>query len=175
MLRFAVGLFLILLPVLELALLIKLGQAIGVWATLALVVAAFFLGAAVISQQSTKVLRQTLEAMSEGRAPAASVLDGLFLLMAGGLLLMPGLISDALAFLLLVPPVRRAIARWSMRHALSRVDVHFRDERDPAGRDAQGGSHGHADSQDGPIIEGEFERLNETSAEPPHPDQRHLR
>jgi len=177
MLRFAVGLFLILLPVLELALLVKLGQGIGVWLTLALLVAAFFLGVAVISQQSTKVLRQTLEAMSEGRAPAASVLDGVFLLTAGGLLLMPGLISDALAFLLLIPPVRHAIARWSMRHALHRVDVHFRDEqaREAGFGSAQGSSRGHAQTHDGPIIDGEFERLNETSAKPPQPDRRHLR
>jgi UPF0716 protein FxsA len=175
MLRFAIGLFLILLPVLELALLVKLGQEIGVWLTLALLVAAFFLGVAVISQQSTKVLRQTLEAMSEGRAPAASVLDGVFLLTAGGLLLMPGLISDALAFLLLVPPLRHAIARWSMRHALYRVDLHYRDEGDPRTGRAQGSSQGRASGHDGPIIEGEFERLNETSAEPQPPSQRHLR
>ncbi len=175
MLRFAIGLFLILLPVLELAVMVKLGQAIGIWATLALLIAAFFLGVAVISQQSTKVLRQTLEAMGEGRAPAASVLDGLFLLTAGGLLLLPGLISDGLAFLLLVPPFRHAVARWSMRYALARVDMHFGDERDPAGHDAQGGFHGHADAQNGPVIDGEFKRLSEASADPPHPDRRHLR
>jgi UPF0716 protein FxsA len=175
MLRFAVGLFLILLPVLELALLVQLGQTIGVWMTLALLVAAFFLGVAVISQQSTRVLRQTLEAMSEGRAPAASVLDGVFLLTAGGLLLMPGLISDALAFLLLIPPLRHAIARWSMRHALNRVDAHFRDEREAQGRNAQDSSYGHAHAHDGPIIDGEFERLNETSAQRPEPGRRHLR
>jgi UPF0716 protein FxsA len=175
MLRFAIGLFLILLPVLELALLVKLGHEIGVWATLALVVAAFFLGAAIISQQSTKVLRQTLEAMSEGRAPAASVVDGLFLLTAGGLLLMPGLISDALAFLLLIPPVRHAIARWSIRHALYRVDVRFRDEREAGAWRPQGGPEGRADTNDGPIIEGEFERVHETPAGPQHPGQRHLR
>jgi UPF0716 protein FxsA len=175
MLRFAIGLFLILLPVLELAVLVKLGQGIGVWMTLALVVGAFFLGVAVISQQSTKVLRQTLHAMSDGRAPAASVLDGVFLLTAGGLLLMPGLISDALAFLLLVPPLRHAIARWSMRQALHRVDLHHRHEGEPRASSPQGSSYGRAGGRAGPIIEGEFERLNETSAQPSHPDQRHLR
>jgi UPF0716 protein FxsA len=178
MLRFVVGLLLILLPVLELALLIKVGQAIGVWATLALVIGSLFAGAAIISRQTTKVLHQTLEAMSEGRAPAAGVLDGLFLLVAGALLLMPGLISDVLAFMLLVPPVRRAIARWGMRHALYRVHVHFRDDREREGaggpRNAREGAHGYAGGQDGPVIDGEFQRLNETPPAPP-PDQRHLR
>jgi UPF0716 protein FxsA len=177
MLRFAVGLFLILLPVLELALLVELSQAIGIWTTLALVIGAFLLGAAIISRQSTKVLHQTLEAMSEGRTPAAGVLDGLFLLTAGGLLLLPGLISDGLAFLLLVPPLRHAVARWSMRHALHRVDLEFGDERrrEAGMHGAQGSPSGRAGSQNGPVIEGEFERLDDRPAEPPHPDQRHLR
>jgi len=178
MLRFALGLFLILLPVLELALLVKLGQAIGIWTTLALVVGAFFLGAAIISRQSTKVLHQTLEAMSEGRAPAASVVDGFFLLTAGGLLLLPGLISDVLAFLLLVPPLRHAVARWSMRHALYRVDLFHREEqeREAGVRRTQGGTYGHrAGGQGGPVIDGEFERLDETAAEPPRPGERLLR
>jgi UPF0716 protein FxsA len=172
MIRFAIGLFLILLPVLELALLVKLGQAIGLWATLALVVGAFFLGAAVISQQSTKALNQTLEAISEGRTPAAGVLDGLFLMVAGGLLLLPGLISDGLAFLLLVPPLRRAIARWSMRQALTRVDLPDIDEHDPGGRSAQRSTH--RGGRDGSVIEGEFERLDETPQAPPT-DRRQLR
>ncbi len=146
--------------------------------TLALVVGAFFLGAAVISQQSTKVLNQTLEAMSEGRTPAASVLDGLFLMIAGGLLLLPGLISDGIAFLLLIPPLRHVVARWSMRHALYRVDLFHREEqeREPGVRRTQSGTHGHrAGRQGGPVIEGEFERLDETPAEPPRPGERLLR
>jgi UPF0716 protein FxsA len=178
MLKFALGLFLILLPVLELALLVKLGQAIGIWTTLALVIGAFFLGAAIISQQSTKVLNQTLEAISEGRTPAASVLDGLFLLTAGGLLLLPGLISDALAFLLLVPPLRHAVARWSMRHALYRADVFHREdqERDPGVRRTQSGTYAHRfGEQGGPVIDGEFERLDEAPTEPPRPGERLLR
>jgi UPF0716 protein FxsA len=175
MVRFVVGLLLILLPVLELALLIKIGQAIGAWATLALVVGAFVCGAAILSRQSFKVLNQTLEAMSEGRAPASGVLDGLFLMVAGGLLLMPGLISDVLAFVLLVPPLRHVIARWSMRHALYRVDVRFRDDGQRGARDTQGRADGYGSTRDGPVIDGEFERLNETPAEPPRPGQRHLR
>ena len=85
------GLFLIVVPVLELALLVKTGQVIGVWPTLALVVTAAFTGHSIISRQSFTVLRQTLEAMSEGRPPVAQVLDGLFLMLAGALFLTPGL------------------------------------------------------------------------------------
>jgi len=165
MLRLAVGLAFIVVPVLELALLIKTGQVIGVWATVALVVATALTGAIIISRQSLAVLRRTLVAVSEGRPPVAPVLEGLFLLLAGALLLTPGLITDAVALALLVPPFRRAVARaavrWLLRRARLRVKVcggvaHSTPETP---RPSPGAANG-------PIIEGEFERLDEDPAGP---------
>src|SRR5262245_48677079 len=151
MLRLAVGLFFIVMPVLELVLLIKTGQAIGVWATLGLVVAAALAGAVVISRQSSTVVQRTLEAMSEGHAPVAGVLDSLFLLLAGLLLLTPGFVTDLLAIILLVPPLRRVIARWSMRAVLQRVDA---DGHQAAGGDGRARHHRGRRVQDGPVIDG---------------------
>ena len=102
MLRLAVGLAFIVVPVLELALLIKTGQLIGVWATVALVLTTALTGAVIVSRQSLSVVRRTLEALSEGRPPVAPVVDGLFLLVAGVLLLTPGLVTDIVALALLV-------------------------------------------------------------------------
>lgn len=158
MIRLVVGLFLIVVPVLELAVLIKIGQWIGVWPTVALVVTTAFTGIMIISQQSFTVLRRTLEAVSEGRPPVAQVLDGLFLMVAGALLLTPGLITDVLALLLLVPPIRHAIARWSMGQLLQHAPV----DDQPAREDRRHPGT----TRDGPVIEGEFERLDETSAGP---------
>ena len=111
------------------------------------------------------MLRRTLEAVSEGRPPVAQVLDGLFLMTAGGLLLMPGLITDVLALLLLVPPIRHAVARWSIgqliRHAP--VDADADDQPTQAGAKQQ---HRPETAREGPVIEGEFERLGETSTAP---------
>ena len=161
MIRLVVGLFLIAVPVLELALLIKIGQWIGVWTTVALVVTMAFTGILIISQQSFTVLRRTLESVSEGRPPVAQVLDGLFLMVAGALFLTPGLMTDVLALLLLVPPVRQAVARWSIGHLLrTRMDLGDEEERAPDGLQGQ---HRPASSREGPVIEGEFERLSETS------------
>jgi UPF0716 protein FxsA len=165
MLRLVVGLVLIVVPVLELMLLIRLGQGIGVLPTVALVVAAALIGAFIISRQSLAAVRRTLEALSEGRTPVAPVLDGLFLMAAGALLLTPGLLTDALALALLVPPVRRAIARTSMRWLLLRTRVHvetFRRE----GRSQPGDTRPPDGMGDGPVIEGEFERLDERPARP---------
>jgi UPF0716 protein FxsA len=157
MIRLVIGLLLILLPVAELAVLIKTGQLIGVWATVGLLVGMAFAGMLVLSRQSLTAFRQTLEALNEGRLPVAPVLDGLFLMLAGALLLMPGLISDAAALVLLVPPVRRAVAVWSMRRMLgARVD---NGDADARGR--QRVSDAGNEPRGGPTIEGDFERLDE--------------
>jgi UPF0716 protein FxsA len=118
MLRFAVGLVTIAVPVVELGLLIKIGQHIGMAATLTMVVGAGIVGAVIISRQSTAVLHQALEAASEGKMASAPVLDGLFLILAGVLFVTPGVITDVFALALLVPPLRRGIACWSFRHGL---------------------------------------------------------
>lgn len=172
MLRLAIGLILIILPMLELMLLIKIGQHIGALATVALVLATALVGAMIISRQSLSVITRTLEAISAGRPPIEPVMDGLFLMTAGVLLLIPGLLTDVVALVLLVPPLRLAIARacmqWSLRQAGIRVRPHedTADARPTSGRtrdqrgDRRGGRRS-AGTGDGPIIDGEFERLDE--------------
>jgi len=171
MIRLAVGLLLIVLPVAELAVLIKTGQLIGVWTTVAFVIGMALVGMLILSQQSYTVFRRTLEAMSEGRPPVGPVLDGLFLMLAGTLLLMPGLISDVVALVLLVPPIRRIIAAWSMRRILqsphvrvSGDDADWQPEQRPPRAPGEAGS--------GPVIEGEFERLDESAPRRRRDDQR---
>lgn len=171
MLRWVLGLGLFVLPVVELTVLIKTGQQVGFWATLGLVLGAGMLGAAILSRQSLTVLRQTQVALAEGRPPIGPALDGAFLLLAGGLLMFPGLVSDAIALLLLVPPIRRAIARWSVARLLASgtVRVKMRGTRINGAREptAQPSSRkGGSDS----IIEGEFKRLDERNVKEPRSD-----
>jgi UPF0716 protein FxsA len=170
MLRLAVGLAFIVVPVLDLVLLIKVGQVFGGWATAGLVVTTALTGALIISRQSLSVLRRTLEAVAEGQPPVGPVLDGLFLLVAGALLLTPGLVTDAVALLLLVPPVRRVIARasmqWLLRRARLRVDIYGADADTTRDADADRATRRPPGIGGGPVIEGEFERLDE---KPPRP------
>jgi UPF0716 protein FxsA len=165
MLRFTLGLILIALPMVELALLIKTGQAIGVWATLGLVVGAGFLGAMILAHQGVNVVRRTQQALAQGRPPVAPVLDGVFLVMAGALLITPGFLSDALALLLLIPPVRRGVARWGVKELVKRAQVQLKAT---GGRieGAPGDPPGRGGPAKGPIIEGEFERLGEKATGP---------
>jgi UPF0716 protein FxsA len=161
MLRLAVGLVFIVVPMLELLLLIEIGQSIGALPTVALVVGTALTGAFIISRQSLAVVSRTLEALSDGRTPVEPVLGGLFLLAAGALLLTPGLITDVVALALLVPPLRRLIARAAMRWALRRTRVHIETF---TARTAAEGQRPSVD--DGAIIEGEFERIDERPARP---------
>lgn len=161
MLRLAVGLVFIVVPMLELLLLIEIGQEIGTLPTVALVIGTALTGAFIISRQSLAVVSRTLEALSQGRPPLEPVLDGLFLLVAGALLLTPGLITDLVALLLLIPPVRRTIARAAMHWALRRTKAHVETFTARSGPEDW-----HRPTDDGSVIEGEFERIDERPARP---------
>jgi UPF0716 protein FxsA len=167
MTRLVVGLSLIALPILELALLIKTGQAIGFWATLGLLLGAVVIGGAIMSRQGISVARRAQEAVATGRPPVGPVLDGAFLLLAGALLISPGFITDAMALALLVPPIRRKVARWCVRRLAERAHVRVKTYE---ARSREQAGPAPAGRVDGPVIDGEFERLGE-KARPPHPDK----
>jgi len=105
----------IVVPIAELAVLIQIGQAIGVWWTIALLVVDAILGSLLARSQSRSVWRRFNEALRSGRAPAREVMDGALVVFGGALLLTPGFLSDILGVLLLLPPtralVRAALAR----------------------------------------------------------------
>lgn len=98
-----------LVPLLELYLLIRVGDLIGVWPTVALVVLTGALGAFLTRFEGLRVLRKVQSEFQEGRVPTAGLLDGLLIVVAGAVLLTPGLITDALGFFLLLPPGRRVV------------------------------------------------------------------
>ncbi len=98
-----------LVPALELALLIEVGSRIGTAATIGLVVATGVLGAALARQQGLLVLRRIQAELSAGRLPASSLVDGVIVLMAGALLVTPGILTDVLGILCLVPGFRSLV------------------------------------------------------------------
>jgi len=117
---FLVAIF-ILMPIAEIAVLLRVHDAIGLFDTLLLVVVTGFAGAFLARQQGMLVLFQIQKDMSEGRMPAPRLMDGVMILIAGVLLITPGLITDAIGFLLLVPLVRAGIRRWLQRKIASRI------------------------------------------------------
>lgn len=102
---------LVLLPIIEIALFIKVGQAIGLWPTLALVVGAALLGGALLRQQGLSVLLQLRGNVAAGKLPGQTIADAAMIGVAAVLLVLPGFLSDILGLSLLVPPVRHWIYR----------------------------------------------------------------
>ena len=110
-------------PLVELFLLVKLGTVIGIGATVLIVICTGVLGAWLARWQGLGVLRRLTEDMNEGRLPADALIDGLLILIAGAVLLTPGLITDALGFLLLVPQGRAVVRRTIAARLASRTKV----------------------------------------------------
>ena len=96
----------IVVPIAELALLIQVGQAIGVWWTILLLVADALLGSWLLRTQSRAAWRRFNEALANGRIPHREVIDGVLVIFGGVLLLTPGFITDIFGLLFLFPPTR---------------------------------------------------------------------
>ncbi len=111
----------IVVPIAELALLIQIGQQIGVWWTIALLVVDAVLGSLLARSQGRAVWRRFNEALRDGRAPAREVMDGALVLFGGALLLTPGFLSDILGVFLLLPPTRALVRAVLVRRFSSRM------------------------------------------------------
>ncbi|MSO73980.1 MAG: FxsA family protein [Alphaproteobacteria bacterium] len=124
----------LLLPALEIYLYVLLGGAIGTWATLGVVLGAIVVGSAILRFQGFSLLLRARRALQEGKEPAGPIIEGVAVLIAGLLLIAPGIMTDFLALLLLSPPVRRALiglfAKTIARHLRGEVHVTTMDETD---------------------------------------------
>jgi len=109
------ALFFIVVPVLELFLLIRLGQVVGLWPTLGLVVGTGLLGAHMARAEGLRVLYRFQTELASGRLPGQALLDGIAVLIGGAFLLTPGILTDLTGFALLFPPTRHWIQRWARR------------------------------------------------------------
>jgi UPF0716 protein FxsA len=116
-------LLLVLWTALELFVAIKVADAIGVLATVVLLLLSWPLGSWALRSQGRAAWRRLGEAVSAGRSPGREVLDGVLALLGGVLLIVPGFISDVLGVLALLPPTRALMRRGLARNLQSRVVV----------------------------------------------------
>lgn len=101
----------ILVPLIELYVLIEVGGIIGALPTILLTVFTAVAGVALMRQQGVSTMQRAQANMAQGQPPAAEMMEGVLLFLGGLFLLIPGLITDFLGFVLLVPPLRAAMAR----------------------------------------------------------------
>lgn len=172
-------------PLLEIALMIKVGGMIGLWPLLGIVVCTGFAGAMALQRHGFTMLQRMTEEMAAGRPPVRAMLEGALMAAAGLLLIAPGLITDALGLALLVPPLRRWIAGRLSGGVLpggatfggrqpgdDATPTGAIDPDDPSREADTFGRHG--SPRDGAarqprtpiVIEGEFERIEERTVDP---------
>lgn len=113
------ALLFVVVPLLELALLIQIGQWVGLLPTVGLVVLTGVAGAALARAEGLRTLLSFRASLAEGRVPSRELWDGAAILVGGALLLTPGILTDLVGFGLLLPPTRRWLQK-RMREGLER-------------------------------------------------------
>ena len=113
-------LFLI-VPLLELYVILQVGEAIGVLPTIAILIADSVLGSVLMRSQGRLAWRRFNLAIAEGRPPAREAIDGVLVIFGGALLLTPGFVTDVLGLVLLLPFTRPLVRRLLVRRFASRM------------------------------------------------------
>lgn len=108
---FRLVVLLALLPLLEIAILVWIASKVGLLVTVALVLGMGVVGVALARYEGWRVWQKVQEQLHRGEMPTDSLLDALLVLVAGLLLVLPGVLSDVAALVLLIPPTRRLVRR----------------------------------------------------------------
>ena len=117
-----------LIPLVEIYLLIKLGQNFGAITSILLVIFTGILGAYLARMEGLRTLFRIQETMREGRIPGEELLDALLIAIAGVVLITPGFITDVVGFFLLFPFTRMLVKNWLKERM--RAKSTFRDDDD---------------------------------------------
>ncbi|MCH9006504.1 membrane protein FxsA [candidate division KSB1 bacterium] len=110
-------------PLVELMLLIELGQRIGLWDTILVVIITGVVGAALARSQGFRIVTQIQRELANGQLPGESLIDGAFVLAGGLLLLTPGLVTDAMGFIFLLPYTRTILKTRAIKYFRSKIDT----------------------------------------------------
>jgi UPF0716 protein FxsA len=130
----------VLIPVVELSVLIRVGEVLGTWTTVGLVLFTAVLGVSLVRSQGLSTLMQVQQKLARGEAPGQEIVEGMMLAMAGVLLVIPGFVTDFIGLLLLTPLTRRPIAALVFKRMQLRVIAGL-----------QGGMHGGFNANQGPF------------------------
>ena len=114
------------IPIVELIVLIEIGSRLGTVVTLLLLLGTALLGAALARHEGLKTLRRVQSKLADGIMPDEELLDGVLILVAGVMLLTPGLLTDVWGVFLLVPASRRVVKRWVRRFLRQRLQMQRR-------------------------------------------------
>lgn len=119
------------LPFIELVLLLQLADATSWWVTLAIIIVTGVIGVIAARRDAVAAMKEVREALAEGRMPGREIQDGMMIALAAALLVMPGLLSDAVGFFLLIPLGRRVVGGYLRRRFAGRFQVYTSGFRPP--------------------------------------------
>jgi len=120
------------MPIIELAILVYLGTEIGALYTILIVIGTGLLGAFLARNQGLATLSRIRSSLEQGMVPSTELFNGALILVGGLLLLTPGLITDFVGFMLLIPPTRYIIGKWLRGRIMGKIqrhEIHFLDMR----------------------------------------------
>ena len=143
------------IPLTELYVIIEVGESIGAFSTIWLVVLTAVIGGWLVKRQGMGILFRIRQQMERGEAPAIEMLEGALLALMGILLLLPGFITDTLGFLLLIPPLRKFLVVEFLKRSGAMTGAGVTIVRENST------SHQRID-----VIEGEFRREDEEPGRP---------
>lgn len=154
------------IPAIEIGLFIEIGGEIGAWQTVGLIFLTAIIGAALFRYQGFGVLRRVQSSMAQNTLPVEEAFNGVGLLLAGALLMLPGFATDIIGFLLFIPPLRVLLLALLVKSLLSRGNVHF----SAAGSGFQRrGTYG-----DDGVIDGDYDDVTPDDASETPDDQHRL-
>jgi UPF0716 protein FxsA len=145
----------IIIPLIELYFIIVVGDIIGAFWTVLLVLLTAVIGVNLLRMQGMSTLARAQRNMAQGSLPAMEMMEGVALAVAGVLLITPGFITDSIGFLLLIPASRRMIIRSIMARAT--VSTHFHSGSGGF-YESQSGTSEPGKPKAGRTIEGEYHR-----------------
>ena len=131
------------IPLIELWLLFKLAALTNAWVAILCVVLTGFVGYWFARAQGWQAYQEIKQSFQKQTNPTNSLVDGLLILIAGVLLMTPGMITDLAGFMLLVPISRRLFRRWLIRYFSNRIKTvvmeQIAPQGEPVGREAEEG------------------------------------
>ncbi|MFN9719203.1 MAG: FxsA family protein [Planctomycetota bacterium] len=109
------------IPLLELWLLVELTRRTSLAWTIGLVLLTGMAGTSLVRWQGIKAWRQIQQQLASGKSPSEAIFSGVLILVAGAMLLTPGMITDTVGLLLLIPPIRSIVARWLQKRVVAQM------------------------------------------------------
>jgi UPF0716 protein FxsA len=161
-------------PLLEIAVFIQVGGILGVWPTIAATIATALAGSILLRAQGLAALGRARAQMDRGELPAREMFEGVCLVLAGALLLVPGFVTDAVGLLLFLPPFRELLRLLIARHlAAKAARGEARIFVDGVEVDPRGGGRP-PDGRPGGVIDGDYQDVTGDDKQDDHHPQRRI-